>query len=292
MDLCLGRLRRGTGDPTTRLVDGRWWRASNTPEGAVLGLFERVGADVRVRCWGPGSGWALVQSPRLLGMDDHPEDFCPDHPWLAEVARRHPHLRIGATDLACESLLPTVVEQRVTGAEAFRAIRLLTRRFGTSVASLAADLARPGHPAAGMVFPLTAAQWVAIPSWEFLKAGVEQTRSRTVVAAAQRGASIERALARPGFGAALGSLPGIGPWTTARTLQHAAGDPDAWSTGDYHVPGAITLALCGEKLGQVEAEEVLAPFAGHRHRVELLVMVGAGMPERHGPRRSLPTHLP
>ncbi|HIW28721.1 MAG TPA: DNA-3-methyladenine glycosylase 2 family protein [Candidatus Luteococcus avicola] len=289
LDLLLGRLHRGPGDPTMRRMGRVWWRASLTPAGAALVQFIPEGADVRVRAWGEGSVWALDQAPRLLGADDHPDEFHTDHPVVAVLVRRHPWLRVGATDLVAEALLPSVLEQRVTGAEAFRSHRLLVRRHGRPAPGPAAQ---PGHPAHGMVVPPSAREWALIPSWEYLGVGVEQARSRTLVGAAQRARALEASLHRPDPGAALRSLPGIGPWTAARTLQAAHGDPDAWSTGDYHVPGFITHALVGEKLGQDDAEEVLAGFTGHRYRVELLVWLSGISPERHGPRKSLPTHLP
>lgn len=238
--------------------------------------------------WGDGAGWALDQLPQLLGCHDQ-LDFRPQHPLLKELLRRHPQLRVGATGLVCESLLPAVLEQKVTGAEAFRAIHRLTRQYST-VAPGPAGVA--AHPAAGMLLPLTAEQWARIPSWDYLKAGVEQKRSATLVGAARRGRAVEGTLASPDADTALRSLPGIGPWTAARARQQAHGDPDAWSVGDYHVGRAISFALCGEALDDEGCAELLAPYVGQRYRVELLLSLGGPRLERHGPRRSLPTHLP
>ncbi|MFZ2625505.1 MAG: DNA-3-methyladenine glycosylase 2 family protein, partial [Propionibacterium sp.] len=90
----------------------------------------------------------------------------------------------------------------------------------------------------------------------------------------------------------LQSLPGIGPWTAAKVLQWAHGDADAWSTGDYHAPGLISLALCGRKLDNEGAEELLRPYAGHRFRVEMLVVGVVAHGARRGPRKALPRHVP
>ncbi len=284
----IGRLVRGPGDPTHRRAGPGWWRASVTPDGGVLVHLAPRGDDVEARAWGPGASWALHQCPRLLGCHDDPAGFAPDHPALREVWRRHPHLRVGATDRVCETLLPTIIEQKVTGAEAFRSIRLLTLRF----AEPAPGPARvPGHPASGMRLPLTPRQWAAIPSWDYLRAGVEQKRSATVVGAARRAVSLER-IDVGGADEALRSLPGIGEWTSAITRQQALGDPDAWSVGDYHVPRAIGRALLGrEPVDAAEVAAALEPYRGHRYRVEQLIARGVRV-ERHGPRRSLPTHLP
>lgn len=286
--VCVGRLQRGAGDPTHRRVGQVFLRASRTPHGPVLLELVDVGDDVQVTAWGQGSDWALEQAPRLLGCHD-PADFVTDHPLLSVLWRRNPRLRVGATDLVCETLLPTVVEQRVTGAEAFRAIRLLTRRFSDPAPGPAQV---DGHPAHGMMLPLSAEQWAQIPSWDYLRAGVEQTRSKALVGAARRARALERTLTLPDAHRGLVSPPGIGDWTSARTRQMAHGDPDAWSIGDYHVPGAISSALAGQKLDDAATLALLEPFVGHRYRVEQLVMVGVGLPERHGPRKPLPTHLP
>lgn len=285
---CIGRLWRGRADPTVRRAGDQWWRTAQTPEGGVLVHLVDVGNDVRVQAWGPGAGWALEQAPRLLGCHDE-AGFHPEHPVLRRLVHRFPRLRVGATDLVCESLLPTIVEQKVTAAEAFASINGLTRRLGDPAPGPRFD---PGHPAHGMRLPLSAEQWVRIPSWDFLRAGVEQKRSATVVGAARRGRALERTLAAGDADAALRSLPGIGAWTSARTRQQAHGDADAWSTGDYHLPGIISLALCGEVLDDDGCRELLEPFAGHRYRVELLVLASGVRPERHGPRRTLPSHLP
>ncbi|GAA1398983.1 DNA-3-methyladenine glycosylase [Luteococcus peritonei] len=287
LSVCIGRLNRGPGDPTHRRVSGTWYRACNSPEGGVLLELRDQGPDVRVRAWGEGRHWALEQAPRLLGCHDE-ADFRPHHPLLATLVRRHPALRIGATDLVCESLLPSVVEQKVTGAEAFRAIHRLTRLFADPAPGPAT---REGHPAHGMRLPLRAEQWAAVPSWDYLRAGVEQKRSATVVGCARRGRALERTLSHDHPDVALQSLPGIGPWTSARTRQQAHGDADAWSIGDYHVPRAISFALCGEQLDDDGCAELLEPFAGHRYRVELLLGRAGVAVERHGPRRTLPGHI-
>lgn len=286
----LGRLVRGSGDPTHRRAPGQFWRATRTPEGPAL-LCCAEGRDVTAYAWGPGAEWVLDGLPALLGDEDDPGDFRPDHPALAEAWRRSPWLRVGRTRAVVEAMVPAVVEQKVTGAEAFRAQRLLVRRFGEPAPGPAGD---PGSVAYGMVCPPTPEQWARVPSWEWLRAGVEQKRSQTAVLVARRAAAIERTLdAEPADAdRALRSLPGVGAWTSAEVRQRAHGDPDAWSEGDYHVPGMVTLVLLGEKLDNDAALEALEPYRGHRYRVQQLIGVVGARVERHGPRRSTPTHLP
>jgi 3-methyladenine DNA glycosylase/8-oxoguanine DNA glycosylase len=83
----------------------------------------------------------------------------------------------------------------------------------------------------------------------------------------------------------LRSLPGIGPWTSAETRQRACGDPDAVSVGDVHLPGAVGWALTGQRgVDDAGMLELLAPYAGHRHRAARLVVLSGRRQPRRGPR--------
>ncbi len=291
LDACLAPLRRGPGDPTVRRVGEPWWRTTRTPEGPALQSLWRDGDDVSVTCWGEGADWLASHAPRLLGSDDSLDGFDPSHhPLVREAARRRPGLRIGRTDAVLEALAPAALEQVVTGQEAFRSQRVLTLRYGDEVGGPAAA---PGAPAHRMRLPLSAEQWRRVPSWEFLRAGVEERRRIPLLAGAQRSAALERLITnRLDPDRALRSLPGVGPWTSAQVRQRAFGDADAWSIGDYHAGRQLTYALTGEQRDDAACEEILAPFSGHRYRVELLVLGFGPLPERHGPRRTLPSHLP
>lgn len=284
----LSRLCRGPGDPTHRHTGSTWLRATRTPTGpALLRLDE--GGEIRVTAWGPGADWAVTQLPALLGEADDPAGFRPGHPVLAELHRRHPDLRVGSTERVWEAFAPAVIEQKVTCSEAYAGFRRLVHRHGERAPGPATD---PQSPAFGMMVPPDPATWARIPSWDWLRAEVDPKRSRVVVAAAGRASALERTLGTPDADHRLQSLPGTGPWTSAEVRQRAHGDPDAWSDGDFHIPGMITLALTGQKLGNDDCRELLEPYRGHRYRVQQLVALSGIRPERRGPRRSLPTHLP
>src|SRR5207253_3150957 len=144
------------------------------------------------------------------GAEDDRTGFQPAHPLLAEMDRRYRHLRIGRSGRVFEALVPAVLEQKVVGAEARRAWRLLMLRFGE---------APPGPAPRGMrVFP-PPRSWARIPSWEWHRAGVEGVRARTVIGAAHVAGRLEEIVRMTPAEAdlRLRSLPGIGPWTSAET---------------------------------------------------------------------------
>ena len=213
----------------------------------------------------------------MLGADDDRAGFQPAHPVLAELDRRYRHLRIGRSGRVLEALVPAVLEQKVVGAEAWRAWRALMLRFGEPA---------PGPAPEGMrVFP-PARIWARIPSWEWHRAGVEGVRARTVVGAARVAGRLEEIAAMSSAEAdlRLRSLPGIGPWTSAEIRQRACGDPDAVSVGDYHLPAMVGWALAGRKVDDAGMLELLAPYAGHRYRAARLVELSGIRPPRRGPR--------
>jgi 3-methyladenine DNA glycosylase/8-oxoguanine DNA glycosylase len=139
-----------------------------------------------------------------------------------------------------------------------------------------------------------ASVWRVIPSWVWQRAGVEPPQSKTIVRAAQRGESIERAVRAAETGASrervLTSLPGIGVWTSAETRIRALGDPDAVSFGDYHLAHQVGYALTGERVDDDGMRELLAPWAGHRQRVLRLIHASGVQEPRRGPRLAPEDH--
>jgi 3-methyladenine DNA glycosylase/8-oxoguanine DNA glycosylase len=272
-------LRRGPYDPCYRAEGGSVWRATRTPAGpATLRLTARnAGAEVHAEAWGPGSEWALDRLPAMLGAEDDPSAFTPHHPLTREAHRRHPGLRLPRTGLVMEALIPSVLEQKVTTHEAYRAWRLLVRRHGERA---------PG-PHDGMYVMPDSRAWCRIPSWEWHRAGVDSKRSAAVIRAAQRAARLEEAAAME-LSAAMARLqliPGIGPWTAAETLQRSNGDPDALTVGDLHLPRIVGYSLTGARDTDDDGMlELLAPYEGQRHRAARLIMLAGRAPARRQPR--------
>ncbi|WP_432506772.1 DNA-3-methyladenine glycosylase family protein [Kineococcus arenarius] len=282
-------LRRGAADPTFRREDdGSVRRATRTPHGpAQLHLLPhpRTG-EVEARAWGPGADWALDGVPDLLGAADttHAE-FRPlrEHTALHDAWRAHPCWRQPRTRAVFEALSASALEQVVTTREAFAGWRRLVLRFG-----------EPAPGPAGVWVPPAPEDWLEVPSWEWLAAGVELRRRKVTILAAPRAAALERTLAMDEATAdrALRSLPGIGVWTSAEVRARAHGHPDAFSFGDLHVAADVSWALTGEVLDDAGCAEVIECYRGHRYRVQrLLVLAGVRRPRR-GPRAALPTHTP
>ena len=281
--------KRGGGDPTYRIEGDVHWRGVRTPQGPATLAVEPRSADgvVRAEAWGPGAEWVLDALPAMLGADDDVSDFDPSrHPLVAEAWRRYGHWRIGRTGLVMESLTPAIIEQKVTGQEAFAGFRMLVHRYGERAPGPGADLRLWVQPDAATIRQ--------VPSWEWLRMHVDPARSRTLVSAARVADALERTVGLPGdeVERRLCSLPGIGVWTAAEVRQRAHGDADAVSFGDYHVAKDLGWAVAGREFSDAEMADYLEPWRPHRGRVPTLVALAAGRRPRHGARMAPRTHLP
>ncbi|MDJ0460355.1 DNA-3-methyladenine glycosylase 2 family protein [Streptomyces sp. H27-C3] len=277
--LVLGPLRRGPWDPTFRRTpDGAHWRASRTPAGPGTLRVASPGGVLDAAAWGPGADWLLAQLPPLLGSLDDPSLFTAHHRVVAESLRRRPGLRLGRTGLVLESLIPSILEQKVTTDEAYRAWRRLVQTHGEPA---------PGPapvPLHVMPDPRT---WALIPSWDWHRAGVDNKRSSTILRAVRVAALLEEAATMPlaSASARLQLIPGIGPWTAAETLQRSNGAPDAVTVGDLHLSGTVGHALAGDRTTNDEAMlKLLAPYEGQRHRATRLILLSGHTPPRRAPR--------
>ncbi|MCW2520041.1 MAG: hypothetical protein JWR46_2660 [Mycobacterium sp.] len=281
--MTLSPQRRGPGDPCYQLVDGAIWKTSLMPSGPVAARIERSAlSTVGCEAWGEGATEFVERLPAMLGAHDDVTGFAPDEPTIAAAYRRVPHLRLGRTDRVMEALVPAVLEQRVAGADAFRAWRLLVTKFGAPA---------PGPAPERMRIPPPADVWRRIPSWDFHLANVDPSRARTIIGCAQRGDALERLSSRPAEEArtALMTLPGVGVWTAAEVAQRAWGDADALSVGDYHLSNVVGSTLLGHRIDDEEMLELLEPLRPHRFRaVRLLEVSGMARNPRFGARQAIP----
>lgn len=242
--------------------------------------------DIQLEAWGSGADWMLTQAPAMLGADDDTTGFAPHHPRVELAWRANPHWRVTKTGLVLEALVAAILEQKVTGDEAWTGWRLMLRRFGDPAPG-------PGAVRSMRCLP-EAARLTQIPSWEWLRCQVDGSRSRAIVTAARVAASLERTvnLAAEDVERRLRSLPGVGVWTAAEVRQRAHGDADAVSFADYHVAKHVGWALTGVEVDDAELRAMLEPDRPHRYRIQHIVTTRLRGRPRHGPRLAPRRHLP
>jgi 3-methyladenine DNA glycosylase/8-oxoguanine DNA glycosylase len=274
--LTLAPLRHGRGDPTIRFEEGSVWRAVRTAEGPACLRISPAGGAWRVTAWGRGGELAADSVPRLLGAGDDPAALVAPSGLLRDLAHRFRNVRFGRSDAVMASLLPAIVEQKVTGREAQRAWRSIVLRFGERA---------PGP--AGLHLPPEPATLARVPYFALHPLGLEQRRAVTLIRAAERADWLEGAIRLSPDDAMtrLRTIPGIGAWTAAETVRAALGDADAVSVGDYHTPSLVTWALAGEPRGEdARMLELLEPYRGQRARIVRLLELSGLRPPRYGPR--------
>jgi 3-methyladenine DNA glycosylase/8-oxoguanine DNA glycosylase len=269
-------LVRGTGDPAHRFAGGRFWAACATPDGdGTLALGAR-GSSVHAEAWGPGADWLLARVPALLGEgDDWSGLDVRAFRVLDRVLRARPGMRLCATGLVLDALVPAVLEQKVTGHEARRSWRTLLRWYGTPA---------PGPTPVPMRVPPTPTALRDIPTWDWHRMGVDLRRQNTIRAAASVAGRLQESAPADAL-ARLRLVPGVGEWTAAETAQRAFGAPDAVSFGDYHLKHWVVYALTGRPRGtDAEMLDLLAPWAGQRQRVVRVIEMSGLAAPRFGPR--------
>lgn len=275
----LAPLGRGPGDPTLRFQGDRAWRATRTPDGPATLSLAHTDGTVHAEAWGPGAERALEGVPALLGLDQEQTPL-DGHPQVRELARRIPGVRIPRTGAVLEALVPAILEQKVIGEEARRAIFEIVRRHGEVA---------PGPPELRLRVPPAPATLAALPYFAFHPYGVEHRRAELIRRVAARPAWFEGIVALPleEAYARLVAIPGIGPWTAGEVGVRALGDTDAVSVGDYHLPHLVSFALAGEPRGtDARMLELLEPFRPNRARVIRLLEIGGPRMPRRGPRLS------
>ncbi|MGI5153175.1 DNA-3-methyladenine glycosylase family protein [Plantactinospora sp. CA-294935] len=281
LDGSVRSLAMGAHDPCARFVDGTFWWATRTPDGPGTLALRRVGGDLVADGYGPGGGWVVDRADAVAGLRDDLTGFdrlAAGHPLVARLASTHRGLRLPAAGQIFPRLLRAILEQKVTGKEAFRAYSATVRRFGVPAPGPLPRLWAPPEPS------VIAGQ----PYWVFHPFGVEQRRAETLRRAAAEADRLERCADPVEATRRLTAIAGIGPWTAAEVVRIAFGDPDAVSVGDYHIPNTVAWALAGEVRGDdARMLALLEPFRGHRGRVCVLLEAGGHHAPRFGPRMPL-----
>lgn len=263
-----------------RVVDGVVWRATRSPAGPYTIRLELDGRQLDATAWGLGAEAGLDALPSLVGAHDDDGGFEPRHDVIADLWERFRGVRVPRSGAITESLITSVLEQRVTAFEAHRSQVQIVQRYG-SPAPGPTDLYLPADPEA----------LAGAAPYDLHVIGVEQDRADTVrrVAASARRLDALALLPPAEAHQRLRDVSGVGPWSAARVALVALGDCDAVPLGDAHLAADVTHALSGKAVDDDAAMlEALEPYAGHRGRViRLLAAGGVHAPER--PPRYAPT---
>ena len=276
--LTLRALWQGPSDPQMRVGRGVICRASRFASGPATLRMRILGESVLAQAWGPGAAEALDVVPSLIGERDDPAPLVARHPIVADTQRRLPGLRLTSGAQVYETLLVSILGQKITSFEARRSFAGLVRRFGERA---------PGP--LGLLLPPSPGKLSRLPYWALHPLGIERRRADTLRAAAAAATQLERLASLPSAERIekLMTLPGIGPWTAAEAARLSFGDPDAVSVGDYHLPRLVCWALaCVSGGDDARMLELLEPYRGQRARVVLLIENAGLRFARRAPRMS------
>ena len=197
---------------------------------------------------------------------------------------RTPGVRVPRTGRVVEALLPAVLEQKVTGKEAFAAFRTLVLRFGSP---------RPGRrPRAWRVAArrrdLAARPVVGVaPRRRRPQADAHRARLRA-------GRRPARGVRRDGAGRRRAAAAGRAGRRAVDVRRgrpaRARATPTRVSVGDYHLAAYVGWALLGRPVDDDGMVELLEPWRPHRHRVVLLIGASGFSKPRFGPRMTVQDH--
>ena len=280
-------LVRGQGDRTIRVRSGRVWWTTRTTDGPATLALRRDADRLLAEAWGPGADDVLARAGAVAGIgeDGAGVDDLRDDPdgRISRLARRFPGVRLTRTGAVLDSLVPAILEQKVTGTEAHRAWNGLVRAHGEPAPG-------PGGTAEiGLRLAPAADVLARLPYYAYHPFGVERRRADLIRAVASRAAWFEAIVDLPPDEATarLRSVPGIGPWTAAEVMVRSLGDRDAVSVGDFHLPHLVAFALAGElRATDDRMLELLAPWQGRRALVVRLLELSGVRAPSYGPRLS------
>ena len=264
----LRQQRHGGGDPTYRVDDGgAVWRGIRTPEGPATAGRRAAARRRRGARRGLGRGRRRGRSsrcprcsvPTTTGPASSRGTRCSPRPGGATRTGGS-----GRTGLVMESLVPAIIEQKVTGKEAFAG---LPARWCTGTAS-----ARPARatsarlwvqPSAGAA----AADPVVGVAADAHRPGPVPRRSSRVRPGGRRARAHDRRCRtrRPTGGCARCPASGCGP--APRCGSGRSATPTRCRFGDYHVAKDVGWALTGTPFDDAELAEFLEPWRPHRGRV-------------------------
>lgn len=264
-------------DVTQRFVGANEvWVAFRAKSGPATVRYVGDGTRMSVRAWGAGADEAVASARVQLGAEDSSWRYESDHPLVGPWLRRARGLRFGRSGRVLERLVPVIIAQKVTSADASRTFRELVRLFG-----------EPAPGPSDLWLAPSAERLSELAYFDLHPVNLERRRAEVILRMARRASRLEEltALAPSEAYARLLAYPGIGPWTAALVTSAVHGDADAVPVGDYHLPNHVVHALTGRARGtDAEMLELLEPFRPYRGRaLAAIVREGPSAP-RFGPR--------
>jgi 3-methyladenine DNA glycosylase/8-oxoguanine DNA glycosylase len=212
-------------------------------------------------------------------MDDDVGGFKPRDRVMKDLQRTLPGLRMCSSAVLFESLIPRIVEQKVTSQQAHRS-------YARLVDALGEDAPGPG----GLKLLPSPESLASLPYHAYHPFGIERRRADIIRSVARRIPRLQEICDRSTsiLETVLTSLPGIGLWTARHISQCVVGDPDAVIVGDYHIPRTVSWLLAGEPRADDERMlELLEPYRGQRGRAVRMIMASGARAPAYGPRRAL-----
>lgn len=265
-------------------ADGAVWYATRTEDGPGTMAVRIASGRLEVEAWGPGADRLIVEAPRILGLDDRPDEFIADSGLMRDLHLRGGGLHLGSTSRVYEAIVPTVIGQLVTTNEARAGFRALLRRLGEQA---------PGPNDALRLLP-SPETLGAVTYADLHPLRIERKRADVLIECARRAGRLEEALDMSATDARrrIQAVRGVGPWTAEMVMGVAYGDRDAVPPGDHNLPHMVAWALAGEPRGTDDRMfDLLEAFRPFRRRAVILLKQSGIHAPRYGPRAPLRTHL-
>ena len=257
------------------------WCGPRAPRtGPATLRVEHHGDRFEVEAWGTGADWALDAAPGAPRLPRRSgRASCPHHPVVeptSTAGRRPPPPPHPAGGRGAHPGGP-----RARRSPASRPSAPTASSWSAAASRRPAPAGSPCCPRLGRDRRARATTTSTWSAWR--RSG--PTRSSGVPptpAASRRPGELPSAELR----ARLEAIPGIGVWTSAEVARLALGDADAVSVGDFHLKNVVAWTLAQEPRGtDAHMLELLAPYAGHRGRVCLLIESAGISAPRYGPRK-------
>ena len=241
--------------------DGAYRRTLRLSRGPAIVALTPAGDHVAARLWLADLrdlGSAVARCRALLDLDADPvavDEHLARDPRLAPLVASAPGRRVPRTVDAEELAVRVVLGQQVSTAAARTLAARLTAAHGSPLSD----------PTGGLTHCFPAPDAIAGTDPQGL--AMPRARARSLVALAEALASGALRLGPgedwAGARAALGALPGIGPWSVEMVAMRGLGDPDAFPATDLGVRAGLASVGVEGAAGAGAARREWRPWASY-----------------------------